>query len=68
MRELSIRLRITKSRVETLLEKVPLTDGIQDMEPTETIAIIQNSASKIHQEQKTSNKPKIQLFVTNLVL
>lgn len=68
VRDLSIHLRITESRVETLLEQAALTDGIQDLGTAEIIAIIQDLASKTHQDKKDLEEAKLRLFVTNRVL
>jgi hypothetical protein len=68
VRDLSIRLRINQSRVETLLEHAALADGIRDLDTTEIIAIIQRLASKTHQDKKDLDEAKLRLFVTNRVL
>ena len=68
VRDLSIRLRITERRVETLLEQAALSDGIRDLGTTETIAIIQDLANKTHQDKRDLEEAKLRLFVTNRVL
>jgi len=68
VRDLSIRLRITESRVEALLEQAALADGIRDIDTTEIIAIIQKLASKTHQDKKDLEEAKLRLFITNRVL
>lgn len=68
VRELSVRLRITETRVETLLEQAALADGIRDLEATEIIAIIQNLANQVNQEKEDLVEAKLRLFVSNRVL
>lgn len=68
VRDLSIRLRITQSRVETLLEQAALTDGIQHLGTAEIIGIIRDLATKTHQDKKDLEDAKLRLFVTNRVL
>jgi hypothetical protein len=68
VRELSIRLRITERRVETLLEQVALVDGIGDFGAAQLIAIIQELATKTLQDKKDLEEAKLPLFVTNRVL
>lgn len=67
VRNLSIRLRITESRVETLPVKAALADGIQDSGTTEIIAIIQDFATKTRQDKKDLEDAKLRLFVTSRV-
>ena len=68
VRDLSIRLRINESRVETLVEQAALADGLNDLGPAEIIAIIQDLATKTHQDKKELEDAKLRLFVTNRVL
>ena len=68
VRDLSIRLRITESRVETLLEQAALADGINDLGTAEIVEVIQDLATKTHQAKKDLEEAKLRLFITNRVL
>ena len=68
VRDLSIRLRITESRVETLLEQAALADGINDLGTAEIVEIIQDLATKTYQAKKDLEEAKLRLFITNRVL
>lgn len=68
IRELSVSLKITESRVEALLEQAALADGVEDLDPIEMIGVVQDLVNKTRQEKADLKEGKLRVFVSNRVL
>ena len=68
VRELSLRLKVSESRIEALVEQVALHQSVADVERAELLNKIRGLALETRQDKKDIADGKIRLYVSNRLL